>query len=231
MNFLHEDSPVTRFLSCFIDLILLNVFWVIGCIPVVTIGASTAALYDMTLRMALHEEINVCSGFFKRWFHHLKKGTLLFVLFLAAGIFLAVDLWCAIQWEIPCRFLIQVLILSVGYFYLVAVSHAFPALAYFDEPVFKTIRHGFLLAMRNGIFTIFIMLLDLAPFLMFFLFPVQFLKSLFLWFTIGFALLAWLNSLHLIRLFDPARVKAVEEEEEEKRRAQQRREKLRDQDS
>ncbi len=84
--------------------------------------------------------------------------------------------------------------------------------------------------MKNGIFTVFIMLLDLSPVILFFLFPVQFLQSLFLWFTVGFALIAWLNSLHLVRLFDPERVKAVEEAQEERRKARLRREALRDQD-
>ena len=229
MNFLHEDSAVTRFLSCFMDLILLNILWIVGCIPVVTAGASTAALYDMTMRLALHEEVHVCSGFFKSLCHHFKKGLFLFLIVAAAGIFLALDLWCTFQPYVPCRFLLQVVVVSVGYFYLAAVSHAFPALAYFDEPVLTTLRNGLLLAMRNGIFTVFIMILNLLPALLFFLFPVKFLQSLFLWFTVGFALIAWLNSLHLVRLFDPERVKAVEEAEEEKRKARLRREALREQ--
>lgn len=218
MNFLHEETPVARLLSRFMDLILLNIFWLICSIPIITIGASTAALYDMTMRLALHEEVSVISGFFKSFVHQMKKGTLLYLLALAAGAFLALDFWSAIQWNIPFKFVLQVLILSVGYFYLATVSHAIPALAYFDEPVIKTVKHGFFLAMRNGIFTVYVMILDLIPFIIFFLFPLVFMKSLFLWLTVGIALIAWLNSLHLVRLFDPQRVKALEEEEELKRR-------------
>lgn len=218
MNFLHEETPVARLLSRFMDLILLNIFWLICSIPIITIGASTAALYDMTMRLALHEEVSVISGFFKSFVHQLKKGTLLYLLALAAGAFLALDFWSAIQWNIPFKFVLQVLILSVGYFYLATVSHAIPALAYFDEPVIKTVKHGFFLAMRNGIFTVYVMILDLIPFIIFFLFPLVFMKSLFLWLTVGIALIAWLNSLHLVRLFDPQRVKALEEEEELERR-------------
>lgn len=218
MDFLHEETPVTRLLSRFMDLILLNVFWLICSIPIVTIGASTAALYDMTMRLALHEEINILTDFFKSFVHHLKKGTLLYLLALAAGVFLAADFWSAIQWDIPFKFAFQVLILSVGYFYVATVSHAIPALAYFDEPVFQTIKHSFVLAMRNGIFTVYVMVLDLIPFILFFLFPLAFWKSLFIWMTVGVALIAWLNSLHLVRLFDPQRVKTLEEEEEVKRK-------------
>lgn len=218
MNFLHEETPVTKLLSRFMDLILLNVFWLICSIPIVTIGASTTALYDMTMRLALHEEINILTDFFKSFVHNLKKGTLLYLLALAAGAFLAADFWSAMQWDIPFKFALQVLILSVSYFYVATVSHAIPTLAYFDEPVFQTVKHGFIMAMRNGIFTVYIMVLDLIPFFLFFLFPLTFWKSLFIWMTVGIALIAWLNSLHLVRLFDPQRVKALEAEEEVKRK-------------
>lgn len=218
MNFMHEDTGVTRLLGTLMDLVLLNVFWFLCCLPIVTIGASTTALYDMTMKLAFHEETGVISGFFKSFVHHLKRGTGLFLIALAAGAFLALDFWSALHWNIPFKFVLQVLILSVGYFYLAAVTHAIPALAYFDEPVLKTIRHGFILAMRNGIYTVFVMVLDLIPFLLFFLHQVLFWNTMFLWLTIGFALIAWLNSMHLIRLFDPKRVQAMEEEEEARRR-------------
>lgn len=92
MNFMHEDTGVTRLLGTLMDLVLLNVFWFLCCLPIVTIGASTTALYDMTMKLARHEETGVISGFFKSFVHHLKRGTGLFLIALAAGVFLALDL-------------------------------------------------------------------------------------------------------------------------------------------
>ena len=40
-----SNSPVMAFLNKMTDLILLNVIWLIACIPVVTIGAATTAMY------------------------------------------------------------------------------------------------------------------------------------------------------------------------------------------
>ena len=39
------DNPVWRFIGKLGDLIILNVLWLITSIPIVTIGASTTALY------------------------------------------------------------------------------------------------------------------------------------------------------------------------------------------
>lgn len=215
MKFLQQDSPIVRLLNRFIDLILLNVLWVVCSLPIVTIGASTTALYDITMRMALGEEVGLFRPFLRSFVHYLKRSTLLFLIAAAAGAILTIDFWCASAWNISFRFVFQVVILSVGYFYLAAVSHAFPALAYFDGGVMFSIRRGFFLAMKNGIFTVFIMLLDVLPILIFFFAPAYAPQALFALLIIGFALVAYLNSLHLVRLFDPERVQALEEQRRE----------------
>ncbi len=212
MRFLQEDTPITALLARFMDLILLNVLFVLCCVPILTIGASFTAMYDICMKLALHENVKIFSDFFQSFARNLKRSTLLYFLTVAAGIFLLIDFRCAVLWETSFRFLFQTVILSVGYFYIAVASHAFPALAYFQTPVFSTVRHAFVLAMRNGIYTVFIMLMDLLPFLILFLDPALFFRVFLVWISFGFALLAYLNSLHLVRLFAPERVKELEEE-------------------
>lgn len=216
MKFLQQDSPIVRLLNRFIDLILLNALWLICSVPLITLGASTSALYDVTLRLAYQEEISILRTFFHAFVHNLKKGTLLFLLALAGGLFLGADLWCAWHWDISIKFVFQVVILAVCYFYLALFTHVFPTLVYFDLGVRATLKKAFVIAMSNGIYTVFIMVLNLIPVLFFF--TVRGAQVLFLWLTIGSALVAYLCSLHLSRRFDPERFQALEEEREAKRR-------------
>ena len=211
MKFLEEDNFLSTLLSHFIDLALINIMWFICCIPIITIGASTTAMYDQCLKLAYREEPNVLSGFFKSFFKNLKRGTGLFFITFFAGAFLVVDFWCAAKMDLSIKFVMQVVILSVGYFYLCVASHVFPVLAYFNEPVIKTIQHSFLLAMKNGIYTVFVVILNLIPIFIFFLSQEFFWKYLFLFITFIFALIAYLNSLHLSKLFDPKKFKEIEE--------------------
>lgn len=213
MKFLQEDTPITALLTRFMDLILVNVLFVLCCVPILTIGASFTAMYDVCMKLALRENVKILSDFFGSFARNLKRSTLLYFLTVAAGIFLIIDFRCAVLWETSFRSLFQIVILSVGYFYIAVASHAFPALAYFQAPVVPTVRHAFVLAMKNGIYTVFVMLMDLLPLLILFLAPVLFFRILLVWMSFGFALLAYLNSLHLVRLFDPERVKELEEEE------------------
>ena len=50
------DGPLVSFLNRLADLVILNIVFLICCIPVFTIGASLTALSSMTMKMARKEE-------------------------------------------------------------------------------------------------------------------------------------------------------------------------------
>lgn len=200
-----QEGILADFLNRFMDLILLNVLWFICSLPVFTLGASTCAMYEVTLCYALQESPAVVRTFFRTFRRCFRKATAAFLIFAGAGLFLALDLWCAFQWEIRVRFLIVVVILAVVYFYLAVLSHVFPVLVYFDTGVKESIRRAFFLSMSNGVFTVFIMLMNLLPIFLILLFPYYFGQIFFFYFIIGAGVTAFLCSLHLVRLFDPER--------------------------
>ena len=68
------EGPVFSFLSRLADLFWLNLLFVICSIPVITIGASSTALYYVTLKMAKDEEGYITRSFFKSF----KENTLFF---------------------------------------------------------------------------------------------------------------------------------------------------------
>lgn len=44
-----SDSPVIAFLNKMTDLILLNIIWLLCCLPIVTAGAATTAAYYVSI--------------------------------------------------------------------------------------------------------------------------------------------------------------------------------------
>lgn len=218
MKFLEEENFLSTMLSRFVDLILINIMWLICCIPIITIGASTTAMYDQCLKMAYKEEPSVLSGFFISFKKNLKRGTGLFLITFLVGAFLVIDFWCATKMDLAVKFILEVMILSVGYFYLCVTSHVWGVQAYFNEPIMKTIKHAFVLSMRNGIYTVFVVILDLIPVLVFFFSQNLFWKYLFLFLTFIFAMIAYMNSLHMSKLFDPKRFEEIEAEAKERAR-------------
>ena len=92
LNFLGDSSPFMTLVGKAAFLVVLNVCWLVCCVPVVTAGASTAALYAVLLERGEHSYLSAPPAFFRRFRSLLQKATLLWLPFLIAGILLALDL-------------------------------------------------------------------------------------------------------------------------------------------
>ena len=82
MKLFNYDSPFWSFMSRLADLIILNLLWIVFCVPVVTIGASTTAMYRVTLNMVRGEGSGVVRMFWDAFRLNLKQAVLIFLILL-----------------------------------------------------------------------------------------------------------------------------------------------------
>ena len=61
------NSPFFRLITNIGNLILVSILWIIGCIPIVTIGASTAALYYTCVKVIRHGRGYLFSSFLQSY--------------------------------------------------------------------------------------------------------------------------------------------------------------------
>ena len=87
------DSPFIQFLAHIADLIILNIVFLICCIPFVTIGPSITALNYVTLKLAAKEDINVIRSFFKSFRQNFRQALIIWILLLGFGGLLFYDLY------------------------------------------------------------------------------------------------------------------------------------------
>ena len=76
MKFWAIDSPVMRVLGRLGDIIILNMIFVVGCIPVITIGTSLSALYAVAMKMARGEDPSVWKEFWKAYKRNFRPATI-----------------------------------------------------------------------------------------------------------------------------------------------------------
>ena len=205
MKFLQDDTFLTRFLSRLIDILLMSVLWMLTSIPVITIGASTTALYDVALHLVFDDKSEIVPVFLLSMKKNIGRATLVWLLFIASGLFLAADLWAAFHWNVSFRMIPVFLILAACWFWLAAYTHVFAGLAWFEGKPLDVMKKSFMLSMRNGIFTMFIIVLNLAPlvFLARRFTSDSFGQWMIFYLLIGKGTVAYLSSLHLARLFAP----------------------------
>ena len=85
------DSPVMGCLYKVFDAIVLGLLWILCSLPVVTMGAASAALYTATRRCLVHSESYLLRTFFSAFRENWKQATLVWLLVLALLGLLAVD--------------------------------------------------------------------------------------------------------------------------------------------
>ena len=194
MRFNLMDNVITRALSKICDMICLNVLWVICSIPIVTIGASTTALYTVMLKMVRNEEGYIFRGFFKAFKENFKQSTIIWLIVAALGA----------VWWIDYR--VSGL---MGQGISDVFIYVFPLTARYENSISATFKNAIILTVAKLPYT-FIMVAVLVIAVLASLWNTMMLMmALPLWFIFGVSLIAWVNSYLLRRVF------TVFEQEEE----------------
>ncbi|MGM9616441.1 hypothetical protein, partial [Butyricicoccus sp.] len=134
-------------------------------------------------------------------FRHFKEmfvqGLFTFVFFalLSFVIVYAMAFWNALGGTLSTMATIFTLLMTVVMF--LAFTYVFPLMARFENTFWRTIKNAFLLSIANPKVSMILLLIHLFAFSMLYLFPVA---KVFL-LVIGFAFLAYCNSLVFTKLF------------------------------
>lgn len=198
------DSKPMQVLSRFGDILLLNVVYLLTCIPLVTIGAATNALYSVCFKMGTDEE----DGLYKRYFHvfaaDFKQATIVWLLYFAVGFS---SLYYCLWFLSMSGWMHALFIPAIAVFVLVSMTAAmaFPLMSQFRDRTITMLRNAFLLCLGYLPRALLAAILNLLPVGMFFLDPYHFFQAGVLWFTVYFSAAAYLNSRLLRPVFDRIR--------------------------
>lgn len=197
----HPDSPLVRFMSNVADLVALNLLWLICCVPVVTIGPSTAALYTVARSMARKEAPAVARTFFQAFRSNFKKALLVFLALLLPMCLVAAYILMSVSGGLDKLPVIKygsyIAIVIIGW----TCSYAWPLLASFENTVGGTLKNAILLPLANPFIAIAVTVLNMLPVIVFLLDEALFMKAVFFWLVIGEAVTALCNMRLLDRLF------------------------------
>ena len=139
------DNGVMRFFSRVYDIGVLNIIFLICCIPIVTIGASITALYSITLKMVRNEESHIVRGFLKSFRENLKQGSIIGIIAIIIVIFISIDLKIISIMGNDTLKLIKILCYAISIWAYIIFLYAFPILARFTSTVKDIFKNAFIL--------------------------------------------------------------------------------------
>lgn len=85
------DSPLMGFLMKVCDSLVLSLLWLLFSLPVITLGASSSALYTAVLRCLRRDEAHLWPTFWEAFRENFRRSTLCWLAILALLAMLTVD--------------------------------------------------------------------------------------------------------------------------------------------
>ncbi len=171
MKFFSYESKFSQLLlklsySCY-----LNLLWLICSLPIVTIGAATTALYYASLKLIREEENSVTRQFFRSFRENFRQATVLWLILLGVGLFLAGDGYIlyhlrqsaegslAVLWT-----LILAVVIAASIVYVIVLLYVFPLLASVSNTNRAMLKNAFLIGTHYLFATILVFAVHFAVF-------------------------------------------------------------------
>lgn len=211
-NLFNMDNPVFRTLGKLADLMILNICFIICCLPVFTIGAALTGMNYVTLKIAEEEEGYIAKGFFKSFRQNFKQATVIWLILLVFGVVLGLDFYILSGSTGTMVKTMRIILLIVSIFYAMVLVYVFPVLARFDNPIKVTMKNSLIMAIADFPRTIVMVVITVGSVLITLFNSYTIAYGLLIWILFGFSLVAYLNCLFMKKVF--AKYMPKEEEEE-----------------
>lgn len=195
------ENPIIRGIGRIADFVILNLLWLICSLPIVTIGASTTALYTVMLKLVKNEEGYIARGFLKAFKDNLRQSTILWLLFMLLWFILIVDFYSLRFMPGNISGILQILFLVMGGLLVGMGVYVFALQARFENTIKNTLKNALILVFAKLPYTLLLILLSVVPVIVTVLTPQTLMIGLLFWFFIGVACVAWLNSFLLRHVF------------------------------
>ena len=142
-----EDGPIYKFMWLVADMIMVEVLWFIFSLPIVTIGASTAAALHVNMRLLRHEETYIFKNFFAAFKRDFKQATKLWLVLAVLSYMVVMNVRYLLKLINPT--LPHIVILALGIlFMLMCFIYAFPMVTRYESTTRQTMMNSMAFSIR-----------------------------------------------------------------------------------
>lgn len=171
MRFFSYDS---KFGQIFLKLsygCCLNIMWLVCCLPIVTIGASTTALYYTSFKIAKDEGSYITTMFFRSFKQNFKQATVIWLIMLFSGVLIVADAillsrlraastgTLAVVWTLMLAAIFACMIA-----YAIVLAYIFPLLSIASNTTVNMFKNAFLIGTHYLFVTILVFFIHYVMF-------------------------------------------------------------------
>ena len=173
-DFLRVDGGFMAFLTKVSDVFLISFLWLLCCLPVVTIGASTTAAYYTIVKVVKRQRGTMLREFFHSFRDNFKDSFVINLIYLLAEAILAFNIYSSFQsLETSAASFYFLFFYLVLFLLMIGLSfHTYAALSRFVMKRFALVRFAIFATFRHMLTTLALIVIFVAGIVLMMVFPV-----------------------------------------------------------
>lgn len=158
------DNGLMTTLGKICDCMILSILWCVCSIPIVTVGASTAALYYAVNKSIRYNRGYAYKEFFSAFKSNFKQGTIVWLINIGSLLFGAYDCYILYQLRetISGAKIIMVIIVALLIFLIMWMTYVYPYMARFALPTKALMKNCVILALAHFLRSVLLTVLFVA---------------------------------------------------------------------
>ena len=162
------DGSFMRALNGFADMVVMSLWWLLGCLPVITIGASTTALYYAAMK-SVRQEGSVTRNFWKSYRENLKQAIVVEGILVVLGVLLYFLYRLSFGMSGGFSGISKLAFQVLFFLFLILLSFVFPVLSRFVLTVPQLFHNVLIMCIGDVPRAVGIVVIHLLPWLLIFL--------------------------------------------------------------
>ena len=192
------ENPLMQILTRVCDLMIVNLLFLISCVPVFTVGAAICGMTKVCQAIVMGDERGIWKLYVSGFKDNFKQSTVVWLFTLLVG----ASLVC--YWLIVVNFcrgtLATILLILMVVLAVIAISHLvylFPLIARYENNLRQHLKNAGILAITRLLLTPLLIVFTVVPFILPFISLTAYLQTLIFWVIIGFSFLSYMANLML----------------------------------
>lgn len=149
MKKIFSEQRISEYIEICVDVVLLNLLWLLFCIPIVTIGASTTAMYRVCFK-ALRGEGKIFQEFWTSFKQNLKQATIIWLIVVLVFFVLYCDVRIVDYLQVSWASAAKVVFGALAILLLCVMQYVFPLLSQFHNTVPQIFRNAALMSVGHA---------------------------------------------------------------------------------
>ncbi|RTZ55965.1 DUF624 domain-containing protein [Bacillus sp. SAJ1] len=174
MNVFNIDGRFYRILDKITDFLLLNLLWIIFCLPIVTIFPSTAAMFGVVRSWVRKDEPSITKHFYTLFKDNFKQGILIEIAWFFMAAIVTFNIFVSFHMGDTLKYIIFPPLIFIGILFVFTSIFLFPIMVHYKTSWLGLIKNAFFFSISQPVTSLLgILIIGISGVLIFFI-PISF---------------------------------------------------------